>query len=157
MTKKEVSPKVQQAAEKYLGSLGYSRTDLTDKQWEIIINYVKTQRMVVPFLLVFGVVSACLGFLFLQSAKSYIAYVVPKEVIFISKAGQEPFISLKPDDIKEYIDYFTHGYFMAGYLFMLTVFLFIFIFVNIPLTRRENKRMFEAFIPHKQEPKTTSP
>jgi hypothetical protein len=152
MIKKKISPKVQQAVEKYLGSLGFSRTDLTDKQWEIITNYVKTQRMKVPILLVFGVVSACLGFLYFQHAKSYIDYAALDEVIFISKAGKEPFISLKPDDIKKCFDYFTHGYFMAGFIFAGSVFCFTSIFILIPLTRRENKRMFKAFIPCKQEP-----
>ncbi len=157
MGKRKISKKVEQAAEKYLGSLGSSRTDLTNKQWEIIANYVKTERMKVPILLVFGVIFACLGFLYLQRAKSHIAYVVPDEVIFISKAGQEPSIPLKPDDIKEHIDYFTHGYFMTGSLFILTVFFFTFVFITIPLTRRGNKRMFEAFISHRQKSKTASP
>ena len=45
MAKKKVSPKVQQNAEQYLVSLGSSRELLTDKQWEIVTNFIKAQRI----------------------------------------------------------------------------------------------------------------
>lgn len=156
MAKKKISPKVQKAAKKYLVSLGSSREQLTDKQWQIIANYMKTERKKVPILLVFGVVWACMCFLCFRYAKNHIARIVPNEVVFVSKADKESTITLKPDDIKEHIDYLRDAYFNAGSLFVLTVFMFTSVFITIPLMRRANRKMLEAFIPRRQEPQTTS-
>jgi hypothetical protein len=148
---RKISPKIQLAAEKYLTSLGSSREQLTDKQWEIIANYVKTRRMKVPILLTGGIFCACMGFLYSWYAKNHIANILPDEAVFVSKANKESAITLKPDDIKEHIDYLTHAYFMAGSLFILTVFMLGAVSICIPLMRRGNRKMLKAFIPRKQE------
>ena len=157
MTRKKISPKIQQAAEKYLGSLGSSRTDLTDKQWEIVVNHVKTQRMRVPILLVFGIIFAGLSLWAFWLGKKGMDSIMPNEtslVTFVSKAGDKS-VSLNPDDMKNYIKAVTELYWQCGLSFTLAISFFVFAFITIPLTRRGNKRIFEAFIPHRQE--TISP
>ncbi len=157
MTKKKISPKAQQAAEKYLGSLGSSRTNLTDKQWEIIANYVKTEKMKMPVLLVFGIICAGLSFWAFWLGEKGMASIIPEKahlITFVSKTGEES-TPVNPDEFKNYMKAVIGLYWKCGSSFILAIFCFVSAFIIIPLTRRGNKRIFEAFIPRRQE--TTSP
>jgi membrane-associated protease RseP (regulator of RpoE activity) len=140
MSKKKISPKVHQSAERYLASLDSSRELLTNEQWDIIVNYVKAQRMKVPILLILGVIQLCLAFIYFQRTNKYIASIIP----------------LTQDYIKKSVEYIRDGYFMTGSLFVLAVSSFTFVLL-VPIVRGWNKRMLKPFIPHKQELKTISP
>lgn len=160
---KKISPKIQQAAEKYLDSLGSSREQLTEKQWEVVIGYVKyrrTSKQAVVTLLVFGTILACLALLAFQHSKKGVTSVIPKEVdkvVFIYKTNGESSKSLRPDDIRNYIRATAKLSWHTGSSFVLAIFMFGFAFIIIPLLRRRNRKMLEAFIQHKQETETSSP
>lgn len=152
MAKKKISKKVQQAAEKYLDSLGSSREQLTDKQWEATVNYVKSRqiaKVAIIFLLVFGVINACLSFWTFQLGRKGAASIVPNEagqVIFVSKAGEKS-MPINVNDIKNYMKAVAELYWQCGSCFVLATVFFAWVLISIPLTRRANRKMFEALVP----------
>ncbi|MDD5327861.1 MAG: hypothetical protein PHY02_08630 [Phycisphaerae bacterium] len=156
MARKKISPRIQQAAEKYLDSIGASKADLSDKQWEIVADYVKAQRMVVPLLLIIGIISIGVSIWSFRLGEKGMASIIPEKahlIKFISKTGEES-TPVNPDEIKNYTEVIMGLYWKCGSFFMLAGFCFMFAFVNVPLNRRRNKRVFEAFIPHRQEDKS---
>jgi len=162
MAKKKISLKVQQTAEKYLASLGSSREQLTDKQWETVANYVKSRpiaKLAIIFLLIFGVINACLSFWTFQLGKKGMVSIMPNEtgqVIFVSKAGEKS-ASLSRDYMNNYIKTVTDLYWQCGSSFTLAISLFALVLIAVPFTSRANRKLLEALIPRKQEPETASP
>ena len=157
---KKISPKVQLAAEKYLASLGSSKEQLTDKQWEIVVNYMKFRRtanLTIIGSLLFGVFIACSSFWALNCGKKAIDSIVPndtREIVFISKPG-ETSIPVSPDYMKNYIKAVAKMYWHHGAEFVLAMWLFGLAAVSISL-RRDKQKMLEAFIPRSGETKITS-
>lgn len=95
MAGKKISPKVQLAAEEFLASIGSSREQLTERQWEAVARAVKglkTAKIAIAALLVFGAVCAGLSFWGFSLGSRMITSAVPegtKEIVFISEAGEE--------------------------------------------------------------------
>jgi hypothetical protein len=151
MTRKKISPRLQQAAEKYLSSIGASRADLSEKQWEIVVKHVKTQRMAVLILLIFGVILAGLSFWAFRLGEKGMASIIPEKahlITFVSKTGEES-ASINPEDIKNYMKAVVDSYWNCGSSFALAGLFFTYAFITIPLTKRANKKMLEAFISHR--------
>jgi len=162
MAKKKISPKVQEATEKYLTSLGSSKEQLTEKQWEIVTNYVKSRRvakLTITFFLIAGIFNAGLCYWAFHLGKHAINSMIPSEtaqVTYVSKNGEKS-IPLTPASITDYMKAAANLYWSAGSSFVLAVFFFSW-FIIAPLLRRSNRKMLEAFIPHiTEEPKATTP
>lgn len=150
---KKISPKIQQAAEKYLDSLGSSQEELTEKQREIVANCFKTRRIRVLILLVLGLIVAGVGFWSFQLGKKALASVVPHEadkIIFVSKTGEQS-MPVQPGDVKKYTKVVTKLYWNCGACYVLAVFFLTSAFIIVPLSIRENKKILKAFIPRRQE------
>ena len=160
MAEKKTSEKVLAAGEKYLTSLGSSREQLTDKQWGVVVKYVKGQRITklcVAFFLIVGLICADLSLRAFRLGSKGLASVIPNEVaeiILVFKAGEESML-LKPDDVKDYINAAAGSYWLCGACFVLAVSSFALAFISLPLGRRLYKKMFEGLIPRKGELETT--
>jgi hypothetical protein len=158
MFKRKISKKAQKAAEKYLNSLGSSREQLTDKQWNAVVNYVKRQRPRIPIFifLILSLIMAGLSFWAFQSGSKLISIATPSEtieVIFVSEAGEE---SVEASDFSCYIRSVAKSYWHCGNAYALTLLnlfaLFIFCFY-----RHTQRKTLEAFIPRKAAEQISSP
>ncbi|MHC4157967.1 MAG: hypothetical protein ACYSSO_02705 [Planctomycetota bacterium] len=151
MTRKKISQKIQQAAEKYLASHGSSREQLTDKQWEVFANYVKSRRMVVLFVtlsLAISIFNAYLSLLAFQLGNQGVSSMIPSEaerVIFISKAGEEISSSV-PSLLKLNAKYAGLAYWLSGLFLITAIFFFLQLLSYILLDRRNMKKTIDAFI-----------
>jgi len=157
MTGKKIYQKDQQAAEKFLSSHRTSREKLTEKQWEIIVNYFRNKRNIrvgLPIILFSAVFYTWLAIWAFQRTNNLIAQVVPNEVIYVSKAGTETPIAIKPESIKEYLESLkksssqnTAGLILATLMF--TAFICYFVF------RKHKLKFIEAVIECEEESKLT--
>ena len=155
---KKISPKIQQAAEKYLASLGSSREQLTEEQWRVLATHIKRQphlkrsRIVLLF---FGIIFGSLTILGFCLTNKRVRLYVPDDTVSIQKAGSESATSLKPEEIENII----RGYIRFGSnitrSFDFTVFFFV-SFGIFWLTERELNKILRVFIP-KREPTESIP
>ncbi len=105
MTLQKLSPKLENATESYLISLGSSRGSLTDDQFRVVAKYVKVRKSQ-PYhtvaLMVFVAIKALLIVAVLMMAIYFVESAIPKnvkEVVFISPTGENriPTIMIKTD------------------------------------------------------------
>ena len=153
MFKRNPSPKIQQATEKYLGSLGSSREQLTDKQWRIVTKHVKFQRMVKPIVLcclMLGLMLMGITLFYHRWARYDIERVTPNHPIDLRELGDDGTIRVYPQQIKEYLELLASMSFYTGPAFILGVLLLVAVFA-VPLRIYENKKKFEEFIPRKNQ------
>jgi hypothetical protein len=158
MTKKNVSDKVRQAAEQYLASLDSSRDRLTDRQWRLVVSYIKLRRTYKPqlvFLLLLSLIWAVSALWYLYYISNLVTVVVPKETIFVSKSLDEPTIPLDPDDIKHFMNNAAKAYFGAGAATIAALLFFSHV-VAIPVHVRHRRKILESFIPRNRHHKTPS-
>ncbi len=157
MAGKKIYQKDQQFAEKFLDSHLTSRENLTEKQWEIIVNHFRNKRNIrvgLPIILFSAVFFTWLTIWSFQRTNNLIAQVVPDEVIYVSKAGTETSIAIEPESIKEYLEslkksssQITIGLTLATLMF--TTFICHFVF------RKHKLKVIEAVIECKEESKVT--
>jgi len=153
MFKRNPSPKIQRATEKYLGSLGSSREQLTDKQWRIVTKHVKFQRMVKPIVLcclMLGLMLMGITLFYHRWARYDIERVTPNHPIDLRELGDDGTIRVYPQQIKEYLELLASMSFYTGPAFILGVLLLVAVFA-VPLRIYENKKKFEEFIPRKNQ------
>jgi len=153
MFKRNPSPKIQRATEKYLGSLGSSREQLTDKQWRIVTKHVKFQRMVKPIVLcclMLGLMLMGITLFYHRWARYDIERVTPNHPIDLRELGDDGTIRVYPQQIKEYLELLASMSFYTGPSFILGVLLLVAVFA-VPLRIYENKKKFEEFIPRKNQ------
>jgi hypothetical protein len=161
MVTKKISPKVQLAAEKYLALLGSSKEQLTDRQWQVVINYVKSQsvaKLAITFLLIFCILTAYLSFWAFKLGQKGINSIVPNqtaEIILISKSGEKS-QPIKPDEMKNYTKAIAKLYWHHGAEFVMAMFMLSLVILSF-VERRAKRKMLEAFIPRAGESQTTSP
>jgi hypothetical protein len=161
MAKRKISQKTQQTAEKYLVSLGSSREQLSDKQWEVFANYVKSRRMlvlIVTLSLGAGIFSGRFSLRAFQRGNEEIALLIPEEVqkvVFVSKAGEE-ISTLVPGIIKLDAKNAALAYWRSAAGLTVAAFFFLQLLLYILLDRRNMKKTVEAFIPREQKPEITS-
>jgi len=158
MAGKKIYQKDQQAAEKFLDSHLTSRENLTEKQWEIIVNHFRNKRNIrvgLPIILFSAVFFTWLTIWSFQRTNNLIAQVVPYEVIYVSKAGTETSIAFEPESIKAYLEslkksssQITIGLTLATFMF--TAFICHFVF------RKNKLQLIEAVIECKEESKVTN-
>ena len=160
MFKKGPSPKVQQAAEKYLASLGSSRRQLTDEQWHIITKQVKSQRMVWPTILcclILGIALIGITIFYCRWAGYQIERATPDHPVYLREAGEGGTIQLSPQEIKDYLELLSSTSFNTGPAFILGVLLLL-AALAVPSVIRRNRKKLEAFIPRPtDEPRITTP
>lgn len=153
MAGKKISPKLQQITNKYLVSIGTSRADLSEKQWEIVAKHIKNQRITVSIILISGVIMAGLSLWAFRLGKKGLASMIPEKthlITLVSETGEES-APINPEDMKNYMKAVADLYWNCGSTFILASIFFAQAFITVPLTRRANKKMLEAFISHKQE------
>ena len=158
MTKKNVSDKVRRAADQYLASLDSSRDQLTDRQWGIVVSYIKLRRTYKPqlvFLLLLSLIWAVSAFWYLHYISKLVAVVVPQETIFVSKSLDEPNIPLDPDDIKHFMNNAAKAYYGAGVATIAAILFFSYV-VAIPVHVLHRRKILESFIPRSHNRKTPS-
>ena len=151
MAKKKISKKVQQAAEKYLASLDSSREQLTDKQWEVFINYIKTERnfkMFMPILFLLMIVMACCTIHAFKFTNKSINKIVPDEVVYVRKATDESTISLEPSQIEEHLEWIRDLSSNTALLFMGTVLIATVFFIRI-FFKKYRLKSVEALVQRK--------
>jgi len=158
MAAKKISPKVQQATEKYLASLGSSRDQLTEKQWQTIANYIRAQRMKVLFFLIFGIIFACVSFWAYQLGNKGATLTIPNEadeVIFVSKADAASTEPLKAEHIRNCVQRVGALQWRSGMTFTIALYFLVFTFM-VPFERTQMKKTLRPFIPLKQDAATGS-
>ncbi len=159
MTKRKVSQKVQQATEKYLASLKSSREQLTDKQWEVLINHIKCQQIfkwAIPFfLLPLAVFHTCLTIWSFHRTNELIKLVVPDEVVYVSRASDQTPTSLEPDRIKTYLQRLKKFSFHSAVGLINATLLFMVVILRV-VYKKHRLKIIEAVIERKEEPKVTS-
>lgn len=155
---RKISKKVQQAAEKYLASYDSSREQLTDKQWEVVVNHVKSQRFIkvkLAIILSVAVFEACLFVWAWRLTDELIAKVVPDKTMYVIDGETQDPIDLAPNDIKTYLQKLSNISFDAGATFSLAILLFAGVAVAFAFRKRRLK-MIEAVIERKKESKVAS-
>jgi len=153
MFKRNPSPKVRQATEKYLASLGSSREQLTDKQWHIIARHVKSQRLIKPIVLcclILGLALMGITLFYNRWAAYEIERVTPNHPIDLRELGDDGTIRVFPQEIKDYLELLSSMSFHTGPAFVLGVFLLVAVF-TVPLLIRRNRKTLEEFIPRKNQ------
>jgi hypothetical protein len=158
MTKKKIYQKDQQSAEKFLASYGTSREKLTEKQWEIVVNHFRNKRntrVAIPLFLLLSVFFIWLTIWSFQRTNNLIVQVVPDEVIYVSKAGTETPIAIKPESIKTYLEslkkhstQITIGLIFAPFTFTM--------FICLSVFKKHKLKVIEAIIECKEESKVTN-
>lgn len=152
MWKKQVSPKIQKAAEEYLASLNSSRERLTDAQWEVFVNHVKTERQfrwAIPFILVMGTLLACMTVFFFHKTSEYITYAVPEHVVYVTTEFKKSPLEISPERIRGYLEDLSS---VSGYSIgcLLNTTLFFMIIVIRFITRKQRRRYIEALVMRKE-------
>ena len=146
------TPRILKATEKYIASLGRKREELTEEQWNFMINYVKTRRVAIPFLVVCGLISLGMTFMYWHQGHKYVTEVIPHHTITVSFNDQNEQITLMPDEIRKYLNYITDRYMMAGTQFVLAYCLLIFFVISLTLVRIQNRKMHRILL---SRPNTT--
>ena len=156
---KKISPKLQQAAEKYLLTLGSSRQYLTDKQWEIFLRHFKVERQLrwmTPFILLpFAIIMTFITFIAFRRANQTISSLVPDEVVYVRKANEETPVAIKPDQIKAYLNYIQKGAWLSGAGLANSTLLFTVIVLSIIL-KGHRRKCIEALVDRKDRYETPS-
>lgn len=140
MWKKRVSPKVLKATEKYLTSIGRKREELTEEQWNFMVDYIKKRCLIVPILIFFVLFCTVMTYLYWHQGHKYYTKVIPHQTVKISFDDQRESITLSPEEIRRYLRYVTDCYMMAGMQFELTIFMLIFLFGSVMLTKIMNRK-----------------
>jgi hypothetical protein len=158
MWEKQVSPKIQKAAEEYLTSLNSSRQYLTDKQWELLVNYIKTERQfryVAPFILAMGVILICLAIFYFRTTNECITSAVPKNVVYVTNEPSQNSITLTPEHIKSYLEYLREGSSNFAINVLCAVYLFLVIITGL-VTRKQKRKYIEALVERRDMPNSSS-
>lgn len=148
---RKISPKIQHATEEFLATLGSSPQQLTEKQWEVVVNHIKYQRtikVVLPMILLFAVFYTWLTIWAFQRTNNLIDRAVPDEVIYVSKAGTETSIPFEPDQIKTYLESLKKSSFHSAAGVFFAPFFFT-IFVCYFLFRKHKVKVIQAVVERK--------
>ncbi|MGA2070927.1 MAG: hypothetical protein ABSG97_06220 [Sedimentisphaerales bacterium] len=135
MWKIKTSPKVLKATDKYIASIGRKREELTEEQWNLMVNYIKTRRLAIPSLIFFGLICAIFTLMYYHLGHKYLTMAIPHHTVTISFEGQQEPITLSPEEIRKYSTYVTDCYMMAGTQLMLAFESLIFIVISLTITR----------------------
>ena len=155
---KKISPKIQEATEEFLATLGSSREQLTDEQWRVLATHIKRQPHVKRsriVLLLFGIIFGSLTVLGFCLTNKRVRLYVPDDTVTIKKAGSKSVISLKPEEIENIIRWYIRFGSSIARSFDFTVFFFV-SFGIFWLTEREHNKILRAFI-SKREPTVSIP
>jgi hypothetical protein len=140
------TPGIIKTTEKYIASLGRKREELTGEQWDFMINYIKTRRFAVPVLLIFGLFSIGMAFLYWHQGQKYFIQVIPNHSVKVSFDDQKEPLSLTPEEIRNYLEHMRDIYIMVGMKFVLSIFLIIFIIGSITLIRWQNRKTHKILL-----------
>jgi len=140
MWKKQVSPRTLKAAEKYIASVGRKREELTEEQWNLMVNYVKTRRLGLPLLIFCGLICAVFTLVFYHLGQGFVEELLPHQVVKISFDDQRESISISPEEMRRHLSYATECYMLAGMQFMLALDFLIFVFGGLTIVWKQNRK-----------------
>jgi hypothetical protein len=140
MWKLKISPKVIRATEKYIASIGIKREELTEEQWNLLLDYVKNRRIVIPIFVLIMLFCSSMTFLFWHLGHKCLTGAITNHTVQIATDNQREPISLSPEEIREYFDYLAGCYMNAGINFMLAFYTLIFLIGSITLVRIQNRK-----------------
>lgn len=133
------TPRVLKATEKYIASIGKRREELTEEQWNLMLNYIKGRRISIPLLIIVALILISSSFWYWHLGHKYFTNAIPSNSVTISFVDQQEPISLSPKEIKEYFNRVIQCYAMAwgGFLVvsMLLTFLICFVIIGHPAHR----------------------
>ena len=140
MWKLKPSPRTLKATEKYIASIGRKREELTEEQWNLMVNYVKCRRISIPFFLIFFLVSTALMIANWYLGRKYVKKVIPEQSVKVIFNEQKEQTIISPEEIRNYLSYVNERYFMTGSQYIFAIgFLVIFI-LNVTLIRMTNRK-----------------
>jgi cbb3-type cytochrome oxidase subunit 3 len=111
-----------------------------------MVNYIKTRRLAIPLLIFVGLFSAVMTFAFWHLGHKYVTKAIPHHTVTISFDDKREFISLSPEEIRQYFNYVTDCYMNAGMNFMLTVFMLIFFIGGMTIARITNRKAHRTLL-----------
>ncbi|MBN1795304.1 MAG: hypothetical protein JW804_01395 [Sedimentisphaerales bacterium] len=140
-----LSEKFDKAAENYVASLGLSRENLTDDQWNIIRKQIKTQRLAFPFLIIVIVICFIFGCLYLNMWKKYKKIHI-STISSIMETPEESENFLKSKDFSESMNTLSYLASQVAMQFTIGFVFFINVILNITLVRKERKKIFKILL-----------
>ena len=138
----------ERAAEEYVETLGSSREQLTNKQWQIVVKAVgsmKGAKVAATLLPILAVVYICTSLLIFRSFWQLAGDIETNEGYTISEAGEEYESVASTGYTEEYGKGLILLGFLAGSIFGLALATLAVVFHTL-LNRRATKKMPEAFV-----------
>jgi hypothetical protein len=158
MPKKDIHPKLRKTAEEYLASLNSSQEQLTDKQWEILINHIKVEhqfKWVTPCILVLGLLLACLSIFSFIRASDCITSAVPENTIYVITEPDRNPITLEPEYIRNYLEYLRKMSWNSAAGLVNATLLFVVVTMRFVLSKHRRKYI-EALVERRDSAQTSS-
>ncbi len=149
---KKISAKVQRATEEYLGSLGWSREQLTEKQWKTVATHVKSKRylkVVCVFSLLLVVVWIWIGTWSFGLVNDLIDRLTPEKIVYFSY-NDTASKAIEPVRIKEYLVAVKSLSFSAIGSFAVTISLFMSMITAI-ISMKQRTKIVEGLLGRSQE------
>jgi hypothetical protein len=140
------TPRIVKATEKYIASIGTKREELTEEQWNFMLNYVKMRHLRIPLLMILGLFCAGMTLAYWHLGHKYFTNALPDNTIKIEFNGQKEAISLSSEEVRKYFSYVTHCYMNAGVQFMLALQFLVFAILGATLTRTTNRKMHRILL-----------
>jgi hypothetical protein len=132
------TPGIIKATEKYIASLGRKREELTEEQWDFMVNCIKTRRIVIPLFIIMALLCIITIFRAWYLGHECFAKAIPHNTIMISFEDKSEPISLSPKEIRDYFSYTINRYMGAfgGFLLFINVLTYLMIIIGIKKTHR---------------------
>jgi hypothetical protein len=146
------TPKILKATEKYIASLGRKREELTEEQWNLMLNYIKVRRIAIPFLLFFAMFSIGMTFAYWHQGHKYYTKTIPHQSVKISFDDQKEPITLSPEEVRQYLNYVTNRYMVASCQFLLSIFFLTSFIISMTIARTANRKAHRILLSRPTSP-----
>ena len=134
------SPRVLKATNKYITSLGRKREELTEEQWNLMLNYIKARRIGIPFLLFFVVFWIGTTFTYWYQGHKYYTKIIPNQTVRISFDDQKEAVTFSPKEIQRYLSNVIHCYVMAFSGFLMAVMFLTYFIIILTIFKKSNRK-----------------
>ena len=143
MAERKFSAGTERRAQGYIASLGLSREQLTEQQWDTVRYCTRTERTFWILMLVVGVLGAVAT---LYHRRSRLPVIMRKEVPSILNALEERGASIEAAQIGEHFGYVFRRSFLTGALHGATAASVVFVVVGLVLQRSKHRQIFKRLI-----------
>jgi len=134
------TPKILKATERYVISIGRKREELTEEQWNFMVNYIKACRISILSLAIIGIINVAFTLMYFYFGQGFAKGVLPPEVVTISFEEQGKSVSFSPEEMRRYLNRATDCYLNAGMGSMLSIFFLTFFIGNFTFIRVMNRK-----------------